>query len=128
MANFRGQILMKKESNNITPRCPVSGQHERAGRSIECAGCSIRQETIEFLRDQLRVAQGHNDQLQNKLLALTGDAADRYQKLRVMELAQSNSPNFSGVLPPQVVENELDEFDDFANALHDGLTKTGGRQ
>ena len=110
-----------------TPRCPVSSHDDRAGL-ISCAGCVVRQETIEFLRDQLRVAQGHNDQLQNKLLALTGDAADRYQKLRVMELAQMGSPSFSGVLPPQQNADEADEYDMFTEALHDGLGKMGGRQ
>ncbi len=111
---------MRKKQEMVSPVQPVTRQYE-------CPGCVVRQETIEFLRDQLRTAQGHNDQLQNKLLALTGDAADRYQKLRVMELAQANSPNFSGILPLQPDTENVDEYDDFTNVLHDGLVK-GGRQ
>ena len=110
-----------KKSTKTPPVRPVTRQHE-------CAGCCVRQETIEFLRDQLRVAQGHNDQLQNKLLALTGDAADRYQKLRVMELAQAGSSSVSGILPPQPGDSDMDEFDAFTNTLHEGLGKMGGRQ
>lgn len=99
---------------------------EHISRSSSCSGCEIRQETIEFLRDQLRLAQQQNDQLQNKLLALTGDAADRYQKLRVMELAQTSSPAMTGILPGGMAGEQVegpDEFDNFIEQLHGGLTR-----
>lgn len=105
---------------------PTSTPVDPASRHHECAGCCIRQETIEFLRDQLRVEQQRNDQLQNKLLALTGDAADRYQKLRVMELAQSNSTAMTGVLPGGMMgepSEAPDEFDNFVEQLHSGMTR-----
>lgn len=108
-----------KKSRSITPVEPSSRHHG-------CEGCCIRQETIEFLRDQLRLAQQQNDQLQNKLLALTGDAADRYQKLRVMELAQTNSPAMTGILPGGMMGEQVeapDEFDNFVDQLHTGLSR-----
>ena len=101
------------------PLQPVARQHE-------CSGCLVRQEMIEFLRDQLRTAQQMNDQLQNKLLALTGDAADRYQKLRVMELASTNAPAMSGVISMSGADaHEPDEFDTFIDALQGGLAGGG---
>lgn len=98
---------------------------EHISRSSSCSGCEIRQETIEFLRDQLRLAQQQNDQLQNKLLALTGDAADRYQKLRMMELASQNAPAMNGVLPIGMMEDksDRDEIDTFVDELHGVLTR-----
>lgn len=110
---------MKKKTEQAPPFRPSPRQNG-------CEGCFIRQETIEFLRDQLRLAQQQNDQLQNKLLALTGDAADRYQKLRVMELAQTNSPAMTGILPGGMAGEQVegpDEFDNFVEQLHTGLSR-----
>ena len=114
----------KKKVTSTPPLQPVM-------RQDGCPGCLVRQETIEFLRDQLRTQQQLNDQLQNKLLALTGDAADRYQKLRVMELASNNSPSMTGLVPmgslrEEQPHDEFDEFDEFVDNLHGGLIKRGG--
>jgi len=107
-----------------TPVSSVESQFDHAGR-FTCTGCEVRQETIEFLRDQLRTQQLMNDQLQNKLLALTGDAADRYQKLRVMELASTNAPAMAGVLSMESMSDDepVDEFDSFIDNLHGGLVR-----
>ena len=107
-----------------TPVSSVESQYDHAGR-FTCTGCEVRQETVEFLRDQLRTQQQMNDQLQNKLLALTGDAADRYQKLRVMELASTNAPAMAGVMSMESMSDDepTDEFDSFINNLHGGLVR-----
>lgn len=65
----------------------------------QCVACHIRQETIEFLRDQLRQRDMQLDQMQQKLLALVGDAADRYSKMRMMELTAEKPDLMRGVVP-----------------------------
>ena len=48
----------------------------------------------------MRQIQAQNDQLQNKLLSLAGDAADRYHRLRMSEMVTQASVHPSGGMIP----------------------------
>ena len=112
--------MRKKPSlKTDAPVGPAMGS-SHAGCSI-CAGCQVRQETIEFLRDQLRQAQLQNDQLQNKLLSLVGDAADRYQRLRVMECASNAPANHGGMMMIGNANDNEGGFDDGIDAFVDSI-------
>lgn len=84
-----------------------------------CPGCAVRGEMIEFLRDQIRQRDMQLSEMQNKLLALCGDASDRYHRLRMSEIAQRGLSSAQGIVPMEqiVEESDGDDVDAFMNAF-----------
>ncbi len=104
MVKKRKKRVARATAKELTPPCdPESSHDDRSGfvtaRLVHCTGCSVRQETIEFLRDQLRQRDAQVDRLEQKLLALVGDASDRYAKMRMMELTSEKPEMMRGVVP-----------------------------
>lgn len=75
---------------------------------ISCPGCSAREEQLVFLREQVRT-------LQDKLLCLVPEAADRDHRLRLTQMANMRPEVLNGIIPlnqtvPETDDQALDEF------------------
>ncbi len=91
--------------------------------TAECPVCVVRRETIEFLRDQLRQAQASNEQMQQKFLALAGDAADRFHKIQLTQIAQNSVTPANGMvrLDEAAQVDEMDfMLDEMMKRVHGG--------
>lgn len=86
-----------------------------------CAGCAVRSEMIEFLRMQNSSLMEQLRQMQEKFLALAGDAADRYHRIRMTEMAQSSASSLNGVQPVM----EEDSMDVMMNEFINGFNGKG---
>lgn len=60
-------------------------------------------------------------QMQEKFLALAGDAADRYHRIRMTEMAQSSASSLNGVQPVM----EEDSMDVMMNEFINGFNGKG---
>ena len=99
--------------------------HEAMPGTANCPGCLVRAETIEFLRDQLRQAQITNEKMQEKLLSLAGDAADKYHKIQLTNMANQNMSPANGVVGLEDVTS-YEQDDRALDAFMDSFI--GGKQ
>lgn len=84
-------------------------------RGISCAGCSAREEQLVFLREQVRT-------LQDKLLCLVPEAADRDHRLRLTQMANMRPEALNGIVPLSETVQETEE-----QALDNWLNEVSGQ-
>ena len=91
----------------------------------KCLGCSARADEISHLREQNRRLFDQIDQLESKLLSMAGDAAERYQRLRMTEVAHMQAGVMDGAVPLNQVR-DVDPGDSFVDDFMSTFGK--GRQ
>jgi hypothetical protein len=96
----------RKSTREVPPAIPYDDRIYTSG----CEACKIRAEQLEVYRQQLTASELKNSQLLDRLMALAGDAAERYQRLRLTEAAGMLSATSDEVIPIPMSE-DLDEID-----------------
>ena len=105
---------MRKKIKNISLD-PTPHQESRSvspGGALCCIGCSAREEQLIFLREQVRT-------LQDKLLCLVPEAADRHHRLILTQAANMRPEAMNGIVPlsETIPESEDQEFDHWYNQM-----------
>lgn len=111
-AQYEQPVLRQQASTvgyNIQPNVPI---HQA------CVGCSAREEQLVFLREQVRT-------LQDKLLCLVPEAADRAHRIQLTQQANMRPEVFNGVVPLEDTMNDDQGFGQWFDNLQ-GLGKVNG--
>lgn len=66
-----------------------------------CGECRVRDETIGLLRHQIESLTQMNEKMQEKLLMLSGDGADRWHRLKMTEMAHLRPVATEGIVPKE---------------------------
>lgn len=74
-----------------------------------CGECRVREETIGLLRMQIQHLTSMNEKMQEKLLMMSGDAADRWHRLRMTEMAHLRPAPTEGIVPQEELTFEEDK-------------------
>lgn len=75
-----------------------------------CVGCSAREEQLVFLREQVRT-------LQDKLLCLVPEAADRAHRMALTQVANMRPEAASGIVPLGDTLSEEGNMDQWLNGF-----------
>lgn len=93
--------MKKKDSPSIPHMAPP--------QSYGCGECRVREETIALLRSQIQHLTVMNENMQEKLLMMSGDAADRWHRLRMTEMAHLRPAPTEGIVPTTDLTTEEDQ-------------------
>jgi len=73
-----------------------------------CGECRVREEMIALLRAQITQLSDMNQNMQEKMLMMSGDAADRWHRLKMTEMAHLRPSASEGIVPRDELVMEED--------------------